>query len=74
MSITLKAARINAGLGIADAAKALNVSERTLYSWEAAKRFPDVPQIVLIEGLYNVSYNEINFLLNDYGLTEKGGE
>lgn len=71
MAITLKALRVNKNLKVEEAAKLLGVTSRTLYSWESGKTFPDVRQITKIEELYNTSYNDINFLVSDIGLTEE---
>ena len=62
MAMTLKAARINAGLDQKTAANELDVSPDTLGSWEAARTFPTVPQIMKIEELYSVSYADIIFM------------
>ena len=61
MSITLKAARVNAGITQKDAAKALGVAVTTIIRYEAGETFPDVPTIKKMEELYGVSYNDINF-------------
>jgi transcriptional regulator with XRE-family HTH domain len=65
MSITLKAARVNAGLTQAEAAKALGIAVDTIRQYEAGKTFPDVPMIGKIEEVYGVSYNDINFFSNE---------
>lgn len=62
MAITLKAARVNAGLTQREAAKRLGISISTLGSFEMGRRFPDVPQILKIEELYGVGFNELIFL------------
>jgi len=62
MALTLKAARINAGLDQREAAKRIGVTPETLGSWENGKTFPNVPQITKIEEAYNVTYAEIKFL------------
>lgn len=62
MSITLKAARVNANLKQEEAAKRIGITTDTLRNWEKAKTFPDVLQIKKIEELYNVSYSDIIFL------------
>lgn len=61
MTITLKAARVNAGLKQAEAAEILGVTPEALASWEKGKTFPTVPQITKIEELYGVTYADINF-------------
>lgn len=70
MAITLKALRINAGLDQRTAAERLDITPETLSNWERAKSFPNVLQITKIEGLYGVSYADINFLPTNIGLTE----
>ena len=62
MALTLKALRVNAGMKQEDAAKMLDVSVKTLCSWERGETFPNVKQITKIEGLYKVSYSDIKFL------------
>lgn len=70
MAMTLRALRVNAGLGQREAAERLGITPETLGKWENAKTFPNVPQITAIEGLYGVSYADINFLPSNIGLTE----
>lgn len=71
MAMTLKALRVNKGLDQRDAAAYLGVDPTTLGSWERGVTFPTVPQISLIEKLYDVSYADINFFLHNVGITEK---
>lgn len=59
--ITLKAARVNAGLTQLAAADKLNVSVATLKNWERGKTFPKQPQIEALCELYGVSYDNIFF-------------
>lgn len=65
MAITLKAARVNAGLTQKEAAEKLGIALDTLINYEAGRTFPAVPTIQKIESLYHVSYNDINFLCLD---------
>lgn len=62
MKLTLKSARVNAGLTQAEAGAAIGVSGVTLSNWERGKSFPDAVQIKKIEKLYGVTYNDIIFL------------
>lgn len=62
MGITLKAARVNAGLGLSVAAKRLEVSESTLSKWESGKTFPNARKILDIEQAYGIPFDEIIFL------------
>ena len=52
--MTLKAARANADMNRAEAAKKLGVSVDTLFNWENGRTFPNVPQIKKIEEVYGV--------------------
>ena len=61
MAMTLKAARVNAGLDQKTAADKIGVTASTLGQWEMGNTFPTVPQIEKIEELYSVSYADINF-------------
>lgn len=66
MPITLKAARLNKGYDQNEAAKLIGISPDTLSNYERGKTFPDVPIIKKIEEIYNVKYDDINFLLENY--------
>lgn len=59
--ISLKAARVNAGLSQKEAANKLGISNKTLCSWENGKTFPDQPMIEKICVLYVVTYDMIDF-------------
>lgn len=59
--ISLKAARVNAGYSQKEAAKVLEISNKTLCSWENRKTFPDQPMIEKLCDLYGVTYDMIDF-------------
>lgn len=61
MLITLRAARVNAGLTQRDAAKSLEIGVNTLANYERGKTFPDVPTIKKMETLYGIEYKDIIF-------------
>lgn len=61
MQISLKAARVNAGLTLADAAKKLGVAPLTLSHYENGVTFPDVLKIKKIEKIYCVAFSDITF-------------
>lgn len=65
--ITLKAARVNAGLTQEEAASALGISRRTISRYETGQSMPDVETIKKIEALYNLSYNDILFSRQEIG-------
>ena len=62
MEITLEAARVNKRLTQREAAKMLGITRETLGRWERGVSFPSANVIPLIESLYGVSYDCINFL------------
>ena len=62
--ITLRAARSNANLTQAEAAKKIGVSRDTIANWESGKTSPSVERFRQIESVYGVSYDELNFLAN----------
>lgn len=64
VQMTLKAARVNAGLTQKEAANKLKVSNKTLGSWEKGDSMPNVKYIEPICNLYSVSYDNIIFLSN----------
>lgn len=59
--ITLKAARVNAGLTQSEVAEKLNISAGTLKNWERGKTFPKQPQIEALCELYGVTYDNLFF-------------
>lgn len=61
MAMTLRAARVNAGLKQAEAAKALNISKNTLSNYENGKTVPDIEMAKQMSELYGCSVNDINF-------------
>jgi transcriptional regulator with XRE-family HTH domain len=65
LKITLKAARVNAGYSQNEVAKKLNISNKTISSWESGETFPSAKKIVALCELYGISYDNINFLPNN---------
>lgn len=61
MSMTLKAARYNAGLTQEAMAMELNVTKKTVASWENGKTMPKADKIDAICKLLNVSYDNIRW-------------
>jgi transcriptional regulator with XRE-family HTH domain len=60
--MTLRAARVNKGLGQKEAANLLKISNTTLCSWENGRSFPNAEKIKAICETYGVSYDDLNFL------------
>ena len=69
--ITLRAARINAGFSQEDAASLLQISTKTLSSWENGITFPSAKKIECLCALYDVSYDDIIFLPKKFALSEQ---
>lgn len=61
IQITLKAARINAGLTLREASERLDINISTLRSWEDLTTFPNAKQIKKIEQVYHMPYDNIKF-------------
>ena len=62
MKITVKAARVNAGLTQADVAKKLNKSKNTIVNYEKGIRMPDIETGKALAKLYGMSVDDIIFL------------
>ena len=65
MKITLKAARVNAGLSLKEASDKLGVKEKALANYESAKTFPRVTTVKKMEELYHIQYDDIDFRIPD---------
>lgn len=61
--LTLKAARIIKGYTQKEAADLIGISIYTLSNYERGKSYPDVSTLKKIESAYDVSYNDLIFLL-----------
>lgn len=57
--LSLKAARVNAGLTQEEAAQAINVTGRTLISWEKGVTHPTVDKLLRLCSLYDVQISDI---------------
>ena len=68
ITMTLRAIRVNMGLSLEEASIKLGISKDTLSNYERGLTFPDVPIIKRIEYIYNISYDRINFLVNNHDL------
>ena len=54
MKITLRAARVNAGMRQIDAAQAVNVSKQTIINWENGRTYPPMDKMMDLCRYYNV--------------------
>lgn len=71
MKTTLKGLRGSLDLTQKEMAEKVGVSEDTWRNYEKFKTFPDIPVIENILELTGVTYDDINFLPPNYGLTVK---
>ena len=62
MAITLRAARVNAGLTQKQAANKIGVSVSCIVKWESGKSAPSIKHIPKITAAYNTTYDDIIFL------------
>lgn len=62
LKVTLRAARVNAGLTQRTAAISLGISPDVVSNWERYKTYPDASMIPKLETLYGVKYEDILFL------------
>ena len=62
MKITLKAARVNKGYTLEEAAKMLGITRGTLQNYEHGVTFPNGQTIEKMLKLYGAEYDDINFL------------
>jgi transcriptional regulator with XRE-family HTH domain len=76
LKITLKAARVNAGLTQEAVAKKLKKSKNTIVNYETGKRSPDMATGKALASLYGFSVDEIIFLPDDCALStgHQGGQ
>ena len=69
MSISMKAARVNAEMTLEEAAKALGITKNTLINYESGKVSPRVDMAQQIAKLYDMPFDGINFLPSDVALS-----
>ena len=62
MKLTLKAARVNAGLTQEDVAKKLKKSKNTIVNYESGKSVPDIETGKALATLYGLSVDDLIFL------------
>lgn len=68
--ITLKAARVNAGLTQSEAADEIGVSVATIQNWENGASVPSWDKVKEIERVYNWPADSIIFLRKTLALSE----
>lgn len=71
MKITLKAARVNAGLTQDEVAKEVKKSKNTIVNYENGKSVPDIETGKALATLYGCSVDDLIFLPNNCALSTK---
>ena len=74
MPISLRAARVNAGLTQDEVAKAIGRSKNTVVSYEKGRSVPDIETGKALASLFGMSVNDINFLPQHCALSTKDKE
>ena len=69
MKLSLKAARVNAGLTQDEVARELNKSKNTISNYENGKSVPDMATGKALAKLYNTSIDDLIFLPEDCTLS-----
>lgn len=59
--ISLKAARINAGLTIAEASKEIGVTKNTIMNWENGNSMPGIDKAISLSELYKLPLENLIF-------------
>lgn len=59
--ITLRAARVNAGITQKAASDAVGVSNKTMVKWEKGTAYPNVKQAIVLCRLYGIPFDDIIF-------------
>lgn len=65
MAISLKAARVNAGLTQKEAAERLGVTPTTISKWETKITYPTISNVKKLVEIYSISVDDIDFELVD---------
>lgn len=65
MKLTLKAARVNAGLTQEEVGKEVGKSKNTIANYENGKSMPDMKTGKALAALYGLSVDDLNFLPED---------
>ena len=61
VEMTIKAARVNAGLNQVEAAQALGICKSTLVNYELYRTIPDIDTALAMANLYGVPVNAIRW-------------
>lgn len=65
MKMSLRAARMNAGLSIKEAAKQLGVDEKALGRYELGRVYPNIRIVCKLLDLYGVQFDDIDFRIRE---------
>lgn len=71
MKLTLKKARLIAGLTQADVVTSLGINKGTLINYEKFRTLPDIETAKALAKLYGLSIDDLIFLPNDCALSTR---
>lgn len=74
LRVTIKAARINAGLEQKEAAKRIGVTVQTLLNWEKGRTAPTIDLAIKMCEVYGVNLDDLIFLTQNPTKLEKTDE
>ena len=59
--LTLRAARINKGLTMREAAEIVNISDRSIANYESGKRKPRIDTLIRLANAYGMTLDQIKW-------------
>lgn len=59
LKVTIKAARVNAGMKQREVAEKMGINVATLINWESDKTFPKSPQLLKLCSIYHCAMDDI---------------
>ena len=65
LKISLRAARVNAGLTQEQAADKIGIARQTLVNYETGKTFPDIKTLRRIADVYGIDKDRISFFADN---------
>ena len=65
LKISLRAARVNAGLTQEQAADKIGIARQTLVNYETGKTFPDIKTLRRIADVYGIDKDRISFFTDE---------
>ena len=61
MKITLRGARVNAGIMVKEVAERMGVTAQTIYNWERGISEPSIKNLIKLCEMYGITLNDIKW-------------